>query len=222
MTFPAQYILTNVVTALQDDGFVRWTLPELVRYFNDGQREIANARPDVRLVSEEIALAPGARQTLPPRRKRLMTVSYNTTDGTAITSVPREVLDATVPGWRAAAPSARIKHFMYDPREPLAYWVYPPASDSARVFATSSSEPTDIDVPEDGETDLESVYGYMTIASWASNALRDYILMRAFLKDSEYASNLARAQAHQALVTQALGVEFKSGLALSAHVAGVA
>jgi hypothetical protein len=52
-----------------------------------------------------------------------------------------------------------------------------------------------------GNISLPDIYG---------NVLQDYILARCYMKDSEYAGNAQRAQAHYALFTNALGIEIKA------------
>ena len=46
MTIAAQSIIRRAVETLQDTTSVRWPVNELVRYLNDGQREIVLYRPD--------------------------------------------------------------------------------------------------------------------------------------------------------------------------------
>ena len=45
--------------------------------------------------------------------------------------------------------------------------------------------------------------------------MQDYVLYRAYTKDSEYAGNAARAQAHYAAFANALGVEIKATVAVA-------
>ncbi|MFW9595551.1 MAG: DUF6682 family protein, partial [Macromonas sp.] len=40
MAISAQSIIRRAVETLQDPTSIRWPVPELVRYLNDGQREI--------------------------------------------------------------------------------------------------------------------------------------------------------------------------------------
>ncbi len=45
MALTAQSIVKRVVDTLQDHTSVRWTIPELCRYFNDAQREVILLSP---------------------------------------------------------------------------------------------------------------------------------------------------------------------------------
>jgi hypothetical protein len=57
-----------------------------------------------------------------------------------------------------------------------------------------------------GNISLPDIYG---------NALGDYVLYRAYTKDSEYAGNAQRAVAHYTAFANALGIEIKGTLAVA-------
>ncbi len=46
MPITAQSIVRRVVETIQDNTSIRWPISELVRYLNDGQRELISKRPD--------------------------------------------------------------------------------------------------------------------------------------------------------------------------------
>ena len=46
MAISGSDILSRVRDTLQDTTSVRWTDAELLRYLNDGQREVVNMKPD--------------------------------------------------------------------------------------------------------------------------------------------------------------------------------
>ena len=58
MTTAAQSIIRRVVETLQDTTSVRWPVAELVRYLNDGQREVVLYRPDSMVTNATVTLAP--------------------------------------------------------------------------------------------------------------------------------------------------------------------
>ena len=134
--------------------------------------------------------------------------------------VNREILDAQLPGWHAQAGVTEILHYMYDPREPRVFYVYPPAAASgASVEVTYASVPTDIAEPADGAL-YTAVSGNIGVPDIYANAVQDYVLYRAYTKDSEYAGNAARAQAHYAAFANALGVEIKATVAVGPNPVG--
>ena len=149
MTTSAQSVLNRVVITLQDASAVRWSTAELVRYLNDGQRDIALVRPDATATPATMTLAAGARQTIPSAGAKLLDVIRNTT-GTqrAIRLVARNVLDAQNPDWYSKTGVTDIRHYTFDTREPRVFYVYPPAaSTGASVEMVYSAYPTDITEP---------------------------------------------------------------------------
>ena len=217
MAVSAQSIIRRCVDTLQDSTSVRWPVGELVRYLNDGQREIVLHRPDAGLASATITCVAGTKQSIPPNGAKLIEVVRNAKPGgtfRAVRLINKELLEAQVPNWHAMTPQDEVLHFMYDVRDPKGFYVYPPATTNARLDITYSAYPTDIAEPPDGST-YTAVAGNISVPDIYANALQDYILYRAYTKDSEYAGNAQRAQAHYAAFANALGVEAKATVAVS-------
>jgi len=211
MAILAQSIIRRVVETLQDTTSIRWPVAELVRYLNDGQREIIVHRPDAMVTNASQSLAAGTKQSIPVNGTKLIDVIRNTagTKG-AIRMCAREILDAQSPGWHNLTGVTEIKHFMFDPRDAKTFYVYPPAaSTGASVELVYSALPTDVTEPAAG-TDYTAVSGNISSPDIYGNVLQDYILYRAYSKDSQYAGNDARAQARYAVFANALGIEIKA------------
>ena len=211
MPIPAQSIIRRCVETLQDNTSIRWPVSELVRYLNDAQREVILHRPDAAVTNASVPLVTGSRQNLPVGGTKLVEVVRNSA-GTkrAVRMVNREILDAQLPGWHAQTGVTEILHYMYDPREPRVFYVYPPAAATgAAVDLSYASMPTDIAEPSEGAL-YTSVTGNLGVPDIYGNAVQDYVLYRAYTKDSEYAGNAARAQAHYGAFANALGVEVKA------------
>lgn len=217
MTISAQSIIRRVVETMQDKTSIRWPISELVRYLNDGQREIVLYRPDSMVTHVSMQLEPqNSRQSVPPDGSKLIEVIRNSEGSKrAITMTSRKMMDATSSEWHSLDnPSNEIHHFMFDPRDPKTFYVYPPAGDDSRVDLVYSSLPTDIQEPADGAL-YTAVVGNISVPDIYGNILQDYVLYRAYTKDSEYAGNGARAQAHYQAFSTALGIEIKSTLAVA-------
>jgi hypothetical protein len=210
MPISAQSRVRRAVETLQDPTSIRWPVNELVRYLNDGQREIALYRPDSMVTSATAPLVAGAKQTLPAGGTKLIDVVRNTAgDKRAIRLTNREILDAQVSGWYGLPGVTEILHFMYDVRDPRTFYVYPvAAATGASVELVYAALPVDIAEPADGSL-YGAVDGNISVPDIYGNVLLDYILYRAYTKDSEYAGNAARSQAHYQLFTNALGMEIK-------------
>jgi hypothetical protein len=221
MTIAAQAIVLRTVNILQDTSLIRWAANELVRWLNDGQREVIVYRPDAISTTATMTLAAGTRQslgsaglTLPP--VKLIEVTRNLAASStklAVRLVPRAILDSHVPGWHTVTGSVNVENYVFDPRDPKTFYVYPPATSSAQLEVVYGAYPTDITEPADGAA-YTTITGNISLPDSYSNCLLDYILYRAYTKDSEYAGNAQRAQMHYGAFTAALVAEVKATLAV--------
>lgn len=214
MAVTAQSVIQRVVGTLQDPTSVRWPVDELVRYLNDGQREIIMHRPDSKVTTAAVALVAGTRQAIAADGLKLLDVIRNTGGNKkAVRMVAREILDAQTPGWHGLTGVTEILHFMFDARDPTVFYVYPPAAAAdASLEVVYAKMPTDVSQPGAG-TQFDDVTGNIDVPDIYANALADYILFRAYIKDSEYAGNAQRATAFYAAFANALGIEIKATLA---------
>lgn len=208
MAIPAQSIIRRAVETLQDTTSVRWPVNELVRYLNDGQREVVLYRPDSMVTNTTVTLAFGAKQSLPANGSKLIDVIRNTSGNKrSVRMTDRHILDSQTPNWYNLTGATEILHYMYDPRDPKVFYVYPPAASSgASIDLVYSAYPTDITEPADGAV-YTAVTGNISLPDIYANLLTDYILYRAYTKDAEYAGNAARAQAHYGAFQSALSTE---------------
>lgn len=208
MTTAAQSIIRRVVETLQDTTSVRWPVAELVRYLNDGQREVVLYRPDSMVTNATVTLTAGAKQALPSNGSKLIDVIRNSAGNKrSVRMTARNILDTQTPSWYNLAGVTEILHYMYDPRDPKVFYVYPPAaSTGASVDLVYSAYPSDITEPADGAV-FSAVTGNISLPDIYANILADYIMYRAYTKDTEYAGNAARAQAHYAAFQAALSTE---------------
>ncbi len=204
----AKDLILRAVTQLQDKGAVRWSTADLVRWLNDGQRQIAVDRPDSVAVAIDFALAVGARQTIPADSLAFIDVLCNFVSRKAVRKVAMSDLDAIEPGWQGRAGSNAIQHFTHDLREPRSFHVYPPAIAGARVELIHARAPALIDEAPSG--DWTTVTGNTSVSDAFANALLDYVLYRAFAMDSEATGMAAISATHYAAFANAIGVQLKS------------
>ena len=211
----ARDIIRDVQVTLQDVEGTRWPAAELVSALNDGQRAIVEADPLSTAEEVEIDLVPGVRQTIPAGAHALLEVIRNAAGRRgAITQVQRSMLDATDPWWAGRSGRIDVEHYMADARQGGAFEVYPPALTGARVLAMVSMAP--VDVPPPAGVTADAVADQPTfLAGRFANALRHYVLFRAYGKDAEYGANAELAAAHKALFDQALGADAQA--AATAH-----
>lgn len=203
MSVTVQSVIDRVQTTLQDTTGVRWpVVSELVLWINDAQREIALLKPDASAKNETVTLATGTKQTIPSGGNRLlravrnMSAASNGTGKRSVRLVSREVLDAQTPDWHDptvtgdAAHTSIIKHYIYDEANPRNFYVYPGVSGNAYVEIIYSANPTT--VAQGGNLDIPDLY---------ANAVMNYVLYMAYMKDAEYAGNSQRAANHYQIFT---------------------
>lgn len=222
MPISAQSIIRRCVETLQDTTSIRWPVPELVRYLNDGQREVVMYRPDSMVTNQTVTCVAGSRQSLPANGAKLIEVVRNARvagNRRAVRMVNREILDAQTPGWHSLTGQDDVLHFMYDPRDPRVFYVYPPATANTQLDIVYAAYPADITEPADGSL-YTAVAGNISLPDIYGNVLQDYILYRSYSKDSEYAGNGNRAQAHYAAFANALGIEIKATVAVAPNPVG--
>ncbi len=200
-TLQASYIIGRARTLLVDESAVRFSDSELLGWVNDGQREIVVLRPDANQVVANVVLVAGTRQSIPADGYQLVEVYRNmgtgTTPGRAVRKVEREYMDSAMPAWHAATPENDVHHYMYDPRTPRTFFVYPPAVGGRAVEVAYSAAPALL--PE-----ASSVIG---IGDSYANALLDYVMYRAMAKDSEHPANAQRAVAYRQAFENSLGLK---------------
>lgn len=201
-TLTGTNLLSRVQDILQDTTSVRWPEAELLRYINDGQREIVNYRPESSSKTANVQLVTGTKQTLPTEGLRLIKVTRNMSDASggasgkrAVRIVNVDILNTQEPDWNDptvsgdAAHSTVVKHYIFDEDDPKNFYVYPGVAGNAYVEIVYSKSPTDLSSGS-STIDIDDIY---------ANAIVDYVLFRAYQKDSEYAGNAQRSQTHYQL-----------------------
>lgn len=204
-TVTAQNILDRAEIILQDTTNIRWPEAEELLWLSDGVREIVLARPDSYVQTAPVALAAGTRQTIPAAGHMFIKATRNmgtggTTPGRALRKVPMDLMDSQTPTWHTATASTTILHYMSDPRDPRAFYVYPPATAGTQVEITYAATPPAI-------TSTSTV---IPIDDIYANPLLDYVLYRAYSKDASDIGNKDRAVAHRAAFENTLGLKMKA------------
>jgi len=196
-------ILDRAAIILQDNTNVRFPNTELLKFFNDAQKEVVLHRPDAKMVNTTYACVDGSKQTLPSAALRLIEIVRNV-GGRAITQVQRRILDETLPNWHeTAAGTNKIEHFVYDPADPKNFYVYPKgASGTHSLEIVYSSAPSEIAV-----TNFATDTQVISLDDVYANCILDYVLYRSYQKDSEFAGNAQRAMMHYQSFANALGVK---------------
>jgi hypothetical protein len=125
-----------------------------------------------------------------------MSAATNGTGKRSVRLVSREILDAQTPDWHDpsvsgdAAHTNIVKHYIYDEQNPRNFYVYPGVSGSAYLEIVFSANPNTVGLSDN--LDVPDVF---------ANAVMNYVLYMAYMKDAEYAGNSQRAANHYQLFT---------------------
>jgi len=205
-------LIVRAQTLLQDEDSVRWTVAELQYWLNDAYKETIGLRPDANTQTAEYTCVAGPRQVLTgsfPNAIRLVEVVRNlatTSNKYSVRLTDRKSLDTQRRSWYADTPSASVELYMFDPRTPKQFLVYPPATTAARlevIYSVLPAEHTLSDAQLLNPTTSETI----RIDDIFATALFDYMLYRAFSKDAEQTAMTQRAVAHYQAFQNALGIK---------------
>jgi hypothetical protein len=191
-TITTQAVVTRVSNLLNDTTNVRWTVPELLMWISDAQREICLYKPDACVKTLVLSLAEGTKQALPSDGVTLLDITRNmgisgSVPGRSVRLVTREILDAQIPHWHSSAPSAEVKHYTHDRQNQKVFYVYPPQPSSGR----GSLEVSYAAIP--GELTISNT---ITVDDTWQSTLINYTLYRAYSKEAEYTINPQLAAAY--------------------------
>lgn len=206
-TITAQTIVDRAQITLQDTTAVRWSEAELLGWLNAGQREVCMLRPSAFTKLAAQATVAGTKQALPADGITVIDVTRNmgangTTPGRAIRKVPREVLDSNVPGWHTVTATAEVLHWTFDPQAPKTFYLYPPSTGANQVEVLYAATPPEV-----------ALGAVISIDDIYEQALMDYVLYRAYSKDSGEAAIAARAAAHRTAFENSLGLKAQADAA---------
>lgn len=235
MALSSSAIAAKAAYQLQDAGNVRWTPPEISTWINAACREIVMLKPNSLVANVSMKLNPGTKQNLSGAvfvdpstglavvltPVQLLDVTRNmgsngtdSSAGNAITHIERKVLDTTLPSWHSIQAGSDVKYFMFDPKIPRTFYVYPQAPTSSLYIEVVVSR-LPVNTLADGavalgRSDIDS--GFDAIYE---NVIVDYVLYRAYGDDAENAAGSQRSQFHYQSFQSALGVKLQNEIAMA-------
>ena len=200
-TIAGSTILDRASIILQDTTNIRWPEDELLKWLNDGQREIVLRKPDAYAKSTSMVLTGSeTKQSLPSDAIQLIDIVRNlgtgASPGRAISRTERYILDGQRPYWNTETGSSVVKHYMFDAQNPKVFYVYPPQpAVPSYIEIVYSASPADLATSASTIT-LDDIY---------ASALLDYVLYRAYSKDADIAPSAPqRAIGHYQAFTQSV------------------
>ena len=196
---------------LQDNTNVKWSQQSLLSYLNDAQREIVLIRPDANVSNEQFTLAQSAKQTLPADALRLLSLYKNASPTTkTIQNIQKKVLDDTVSDWYGTT-GTFVEYYVYDERDPKNFYVYPhPSGGGHKADIVFSFAPDKINI-----ADFSTSTTVIGLDDIYANAIFDYMLYRAYQKDTESASDLNKATLFLQSFQNSMGIKSQADTASS-------
>jgi hypothetical protein len=214
-------IMEAAGTLLLDEGFDRWTLPEMRKWVNEAVKAVILAKPSAYSRSIVVTLQAGTLQVVPqagtPKPLRILSVTRNITSegpprvaGRAIRPTDRTMLDVQEPNWhdtRYVRFRKEVRQYTFDEENPLEFYTYPGNDGTGKVEAVVSALPADIVATGD----VDAIASYDTeigLQDIYLGPLTDYVCYRAQLKD-DVAANVGRAAVHYQNFATAVGLKIQ-------------
>lgn len=214
MAVTAAEIMTKAGRVLNDENAVRWTLPELLDWINEGVSAIVLAKPSASSQTAVLSLVAGTWQQIGSSHLSLLRPVRNITSegpprvgGRVIRVTEGATLDAQAPDWHSQTQKKEVRQVVFDPSDPRSFYVYPPNDGTGKVEAIVSDLPATIAATGDASA-LASYATAIGLDDIYEVPLLDWVLWRAMSKDDEGGSP-AGAMAHYQAFALALGVKTK-------------
>lgn len=180
-------IMSRAAIIIHDESFKRWTRSEMLNWASEAQVTVAR-NPGVYNRTVTMPLAEGTMQALPKDGWGLITVRCNM-DGDKPVSVvkvtTRDLLDSFCPLWRRKPKQPLVENYVYDTREPTEFAVFPPNDGTGAVELVYMAIPAKFESESD-ELVVDDSY---------IPALVNYVVYRAYCKESEYSPGISNATA---------------------------
>lgn len=215
-------IMEAAFILLQDDDHIRWPLPELARWINEGVRALLLAKPSAHSGTRVLSLGEGTLQHIPtvagqPTPLQLLDITRNLLDadeprrgGRIVKATSQAALDAINPNWhdpRHERYRRDVRHFIFNEESPLDFYVYPGNDGTGVVEAVVSTLPAAL-AAEGDDGALESYAGDIGLPALYQPPLVDYVCYRAHSKDA-LTGNAALAQLHYQQFATAIGLKIQ-------------
>ncbi len=205
-------VISKAQTLLKDATGVRWPVLELQGWLNDAYREIVIFRPDSNAKTGTYACVAGPRQQITSTfaaATQLLDVVRNVASSAAkspVKLITRQTLDDMDRSWYGNTGAVTIERYAFDPRLPREFLVYPPAAVGAQLEIIYSSVPAAHTLTQ-AQLENSATTEVIRIDDSFGNVLIDYVMYRAYSKDTEIPAGVGRATAHYQAFQNGLGVK---------------
>lgn len=186
---------------------VRWTEEELAEYLTGAIAQLAALKPTLFTTFVDLVLAPGTIQSVPADYTELIDITLNiNADGSEGSPITKASFSAARALGRPSCAVFRdgyeVRSYTTHPDNDTFFYVDPPApyqENMPRVRALVQLAPNVITSPTD------AVVMANTTPETYREALKDWMLYRAFAKDTESTDSFQKSQAHYKAFMQFVG-----------------
>lgn len=189
-------IMTRATRITHDEQYKRWSKAEMLDWTSEAQIIVAR-NPGVYNKTVVQSLDKGSRQFLPKDGWGLITATCNVGEyglGSVVKVTTRDLLDSFNPYWHSDPAQRIVESYVYDTRQPTEFSVYPPNDGTGKLEITYMAIPKQFTDPSE-EIVLDDTY---------IPALVNYVVYRAYCKESEYSPGISNAQAYFSAYQQEL------------------
>lgn len=200
-------VFASCAELLQDTTFRdRYPDSKLLKWLNEAETAIIDARPDALTRHDTITLVAGTLQSIPADSIMLVDVIRNLPQGRACTATKRGHLDSFQPNWHNELPEDEVVEWAYDPqRDRPRFYVNPPSTGGARQLElVTSYVPTKLTLAS-AAIHLHDVYVPILV---------DYVCYRSFMDGTEVDKSIGKANAYLQSFGQRLGLQTQARTAI--------
>lgn len=187
-----------------DEGGTQWLDPELIEWLNEACGEVVRIRPEASSQTKNIALSPGAMQSVTNGSTLLLeavcNVDASDNEGRAVRKADRHTLDNENYNWMLATRKPVVQRVVPSSTDPRTFYVYPPNDGTGKLRVVESAPPTQVTALTD-QFPLPDVYRSPVV---------NYVCFRAHLKLLESPESQSRAGEFMSLFKDQMGITDRS------------
>ena len=203
-----KHLIDIIMKLLQDeDDNNVWDEQELVNYYNLAVREIISLRPDDNGTFEIIKLASGVKQQAPAKTIKLIRCIRNmgtdgATPGRQIHETTFDMLAAVRPDLSTVSGQSEIQDYC-KAEDNVTFYVYPPADGTSYIEIEIAKVPDQLVWDAGGNWQTAQV----AVAEQFVESVKEYILAKAYQKDTDIPGNESRAADHYKKFLLTVGID---------------
>jgi len=202
-----KHIVDMVQDHIQDEDEGSWDSQDLINWYNIGTLTIVGFDPNANSTIQAVKLVSGIKQVIPAGGISFLNVIRNMGDdgetpGRTVYPTPLSSLATYYPSYSTETATEAIINAMPDPNDKTVWHNYPPSDGVGYVELEYSRVPTIVVYDEDGDWETNTV----GIKDRYVDALINYILHRAYGKDTDIPGNEDRTKKYYGLFMQSMGM----------------